>query len=136
MKISGKNYKEEIDSLYTGDCSNTDLGAVMELFKDLDELPEYLVILSDMEFDSGSLMSKDDLMELWKKNGYTTKIVWWNFNGRNKTVPETDDYGNIYLSGYSPMLLKYLEAGFDGNAFLNKLLEEYASKLKEAIYKK
>ena len=136
MKISGKNYKEEIDSLYTGDCSNTDLGAVMELFKDLDELPEYLVILSDMEFDSGSSIRKDDLMKLWEKNGYTTKIVWWNFNGRNKTVPETDDYGNIYLSGYSPMLLKYLEVGFDGNAFLNKLLKEYASKLKEAIYKK
>ena len=34
------------------------------------------------------------------------------------------------------MLLKYLEVGFDGNAFLNKLLKEYASKLKEAIDKK
>jgi hypothetical protein len=27
------------------------------------------------------------------------------------------------------MLLKYLEAGFDGTAFLNKLLEEYAKKV-------
>lgn len=129
MKIKGNTYKEEIDSLYTGDCSNTDLGAVMELFKDMKEVPDYLVILSDMCFDSGSSMSKDKLMEFWKQKGYTTKIIWWNFNERNKTVPETDDYGNIYLSGYSPMLLKYLEAGFDGHKFLDKLLEAYSSKL-------
>lgn len=37
--------------------------------------------------------------------------------------------GNIYLSGYSPMLLKYLEVGFDGEAFLNKLLKEYKKTL-------
>jgi hypothetical protein len=29
------------------------------------------------------------------------------------------------MSGYSPMLLKYLEAGFDGNMFLDKLLKTY-----------
>jgi hypothetical protein len=51
--------------------------------------------------------------------------VWWNLNERNITVPEMDSHGNIYLSGYSPMLLKFLEVGFDGTAFLNKLLDEY-----------
>lgn len=39
--------------------------------------------------------------------------------------PETDKYGNIFMSGYSPMLLKYLEAGFDGEKFLDALLEGY-----------
>lgn len=29
------------------------------------------------------------------------------------------------------MLLKYLEAGFDGNIFLNKLLEEYAKNIEK-----
>lgn len=130
MKIEGSNYEEEIESLYTGDCSNTDLGKVMELFTNMKEVPEYLIILSDMEFDQGSRIKKDKLMQLWKEKGYTTKIVWWNFNGRAKTAPETDDYGNIFLSGYNPMLLKFLEAGFDGKAFLDKLLEEYENKLK------
>lgn len=118
-------YINEINSLYTGDCSNTDFGKVMQLFAGMEEVPEYLVVLSDMEFDCGSTMSKDETMKLFKEMGYKTKIVWWNFNGRNKTVPETDDFGNIYISGYSPYLLKFLECSFDGEKFLNKLLKEY-----------
>lgn len=118
-------YAKEIQSMYTGDCSNTDFGAVMDLLKGLDDMPEYLVVLSDMEFDYGSRQSKKELQELWKAKGYTTKIVWWNFNSRSITAPEMDSDGNIYLSGYSPMLLKFLEAGFDGEKFLNKLLDEY-----------
>lgn len=126
---NANKYCKELNSLYTGDCSNTDFGKVMDLFSNLEEVPEYLVVLSDMEFDCGSSMSKERTMRLFKERGYKTKIVWWNFNNRNKTVPETDDYGNIYLSGYSPYLLKFLEAGFDGNKFLDKLLEEYSKNI-------
>ena len=124
-------YKRELESMYTGDCSNTDLGKVMECFERMYtngtnvEYPEYIVILSDMEFDMGSSMCKDRLMKYWKDHGYTTKIVWWNLNARNATVPEMDNHGNIYMSGYSPMLLKFLGVGFDGNKFLDTLLNEY-----------
>ena len=131
MTIRGKNYDEEIRSMYTGDCSNTDFGKVMEILKELKKFPEYLVVLSDMEFDYGSRQSKLELQRIWKENNCKTKIVWWNFNDRNKTVPETDEFGNIYISGYSPMLLKYLESGFNGEQFLNKLLEEYYNKIKD-----
>jgi hypothetical protein len=118
-------YRREIASMYTGDCSNTDLGKVMDLFKMVDDVPEYIVILSDMEFDRGSKRSKDELMKLWKEKGYKTKIVWWNFNSRSTTCPEMDSEGNIFMSGYNPMLLKYLSVGFNGEEFLKKLLEEY-----------
>lgn len=125
-------YEKEINSMYTGDCSNTNFGAVMQLLSNLEgNMPEYLIVLSDMEFDYGSSLSKDATMELFKSKGYNTKIVWWNLNSRHTTVPEMDHYGNIYLSGYSPMLLKYLEAGFDGNQFLYKLLREYAKAVQE-----
>lgn len=120
------DYINEINSLYTGDCSHTDFGKVMELLSNLDEeLPQYLVVLSDMEFDCGSNRSKAETMKLFKSKGYDTRIIWWNFNSRNTTCPEMDKDGNIYISGYSPFLLKYLESGFDGNKFLNKLLEQY-----------
>lgn len=125
MTIRGRNYIEEIGSMYTGDCSNTDFGAVMEILKQLKEFPDYLVVLSDMEFDYGSRQSKDKLKRIWEENNCNTKIVWWNFNSRNKTVPEIDEEGNIYISGYSPMMLKFLESGFNGELFLNKLLDEY-----------
>lgn len=128
---TSNRFSREINSMYTGDCSNTNFGAVIKLLSNLDEYPEYFVVLSDMEFDKGSSMSKDEVMSLFKNKGIKTKIIWWNFNDRNTTVPETDEYGNIYLSGYSPMLLKYLEAGFDGNIFLDKLLEEYAKNIEK-----
>jgi hypothetical protein len=118
--------------MYTGDCSNTDLAKVMECLKtfyltvdNTVKYPEFIVILSDMEFDRGSSYDKDELMDIWKNKGYNTKIVWWNLNSRNITVPEMDHHGNIYMSGYSPMLLKFLQVGFDGETFLNTLIDEY-----------
>ena len=124
-------YLREIESMHTGDCSNTNFGAVMDLFKGLTEVPEYLVVLSDMEFDRGSVHSKDELRRIWAEHGYKTKIVWWNLNERNTTTPEIDADGNIFMSGYNPMLMKFLEAGFDGEKFLNKLLDEYEKAISE-----
>lgn len=125
-------YEREIASMYTGDCSNTDFGKVMQLLSNLGgKMPEYLVVLSDMEFDQGSSMSKDRTMELFRQKGYTTKIVWWNLNSRHTTAPEMDNSGNIFLSGYNPMLLKFLQAGFDAKAFLHTLLQEYAKSVEK-----
>ena len=140
--VEGKSYFEkaaqyakETNSMYTGDCSNTDFGAVMRMLQQLDRqnAPEYIVVLSDMEFDYGSNMSKDATMALFRKNKFPTKIVWWNFNSRNTTAPETDSYGNIFISGYNPMLLKFLEAGFNANTFLDKLLDEYQKYLEKQV---
>jgi len=119
-------YGKEIDSMFTGDCSNTDFGRVMELLSNLDtNLPEYLIVLSDLEFDAGSSMSKDATMQLFKSKGYPTRIIWWNLNSRNITCPEMDNDGNIFISGYNPLMLKFLKAGFNAEKFLNNLIEEY-----------
>lgn len=128
---TSNKFSRELNSMYTGDCSNTDFGAVITLLGELDEFPDYFVVLSDMEFDCGSNMSKEKVMQKFKANDVDTKIIWWNFNARSTTAPELDEYGNIFLSGYSPMLLKYLESGFDGKKFLSKLLQEYAKNIKE-----
>ena len=124
-------YKRELESMYTGDCSNTDFGAVCAKLKELDSknAPDWIVVLSDMEFDSGSNQTKDEMMNIFKQNGMHTKLVWWNFNAHNTTSPETDKYGNIFMSGYSPMLLKFLNVGFDGQKFLNTLIEEYSKNI-------
>lgn len=132
---TNSNYQKEINSMYTGDCSNTDFGAVCKLLANLDaeNAPEYIIVLSDMEFDAGSAQSKDDMMRIFRNNGMgNTKLIWWNFNSRATTCPETDKYGNIFLSGYNPMLLKYLKAGFDGTRFLKELLVEYAKNLENS----
>ena len=130
INIEGLNYGKAIDKMHTGDCSNTDLAKVMDLISNIKEdLPDYFVVLSDMEFDYGSYYSMDKLMNLWQDRGIKTRLIWWNFSERNKTVPETDEYGNIFFSGYSPQLLDFLKSGVNSQEFLNELLENYAKYL-------
>lgn len=125
MQIKGDTLAEKYRSMYTGDCSNTDFGAVMKLLQGLNKYPEYIIVLSDMEFDHGSHQSKKETMELFKKYEAPTKLIWWNLNERNKTVPEFDEYGNIYLSGYNLQILRLLENNFDMTTYIDKVLEKY-----------
>ena len=126
-----KTYEEELCALFTGDRTNTDLAKVMDLLSSLKEnatienFPQYLIILSDMEFDRGSQTSIEEFNTINRRLGTTTKIVWWNLNSRNTTSPEMDNSGNIFISGYNPMIMKFLEVKFDAKTFLNKLLNEY-----------
>ena len=90
---------------------------------------KYLIVLTDMEFDYGSSNSKERTMKIFKEHGANTKIIWWNFNDRNKTVPEFDEYGNIYLSGYNLQILKLLENKFDMSTYIDKILEDYRKKV-------
>ena len=133
MTIKGNTIEEEYKSMYTGDCSNTDFGKVMRLLKGLNKYPEYIIVLSDMEFDCGSYQSKKELMQLFKEHEANTKLIWWNFNDRNKTVPEFDEYGNIYLSGYNLQILKLLENKFDMTTYIDKILEDYLQKIKNIL---
>ena len=125
MTIKGNTLKEKYEAMYTGDFSNTDFGRVMELLRGLKKYPEYLIVLSDMEFDVGSNQSKAETMRIFKEHSAETKIIWWNLNDRNKTVPEFDEYGNIYLSGYNLQILKLLENKFDMTSYIDKILEKY-----------
>lgn len=130
VKLHGNTIGEVFRNMWGADWGmNTDLGKVFDLLSELEEFPEYLVILSDMEFDVGSTNSKDQLMSSLKNRGINTKIVWWNFNTRSQTFPETDKYGNIFMSGYSPQMLNLLENGFDSEAFLMALLQDYLEKI-------
>ena len=129
MTIQGNTLQEKYQSMYTGDCSNTDFGRVMELLRGLKKYPEYLIVLSDMEFDYGSNQSKEETMKIFKQHGAETKIIWWNLNDRNKTVPEFDEYGNIYLSGYNMQILKLLENKFDMTTYIDKILKDYMKKI-------
>ena len=129
MTIKGETMKQKYQSMYTGDCSNTDFGKVMNLLQGLNKFPEYLIVLSDMEFDYGSNTSKEKTMKLFKEKGAETKIIWWNLNDRNKTVPEFDEYGNIFLSGYNMQILKLLENKFDMSTYIDKILEDYKKKV-------
>lgn len=133
MTIKGDTLEEQYKSMYTGDCSNTDFGKVMKLLQGLNKFPKYLIVISDMEFDAGSSMSKAETMKMFKNAGANTKIIWWNLNDRNKTTPEMDEYGNFYLSGYNLQLLKLIENDFDMTTYIDKVLRDYCKKIEKDI---
>lgn len=76
-----------------------------------EEMPEYLMIFSDMEFDAfstGETASKT-LKQLYAKAGYELPtIVWWNIQARgDKNVAvKQDKLGNVLVSGFSPAVAK------------------------------
>ena len=111
--------------MYTGDCSNSDLGKVFDILTQLKEYPEYLIILSDMEFDCGSNFKYQAWSEKMRATGAKTKLIWWNFNQRNRTSPETDKFGNIYMSGYDVTSLMLLPSVIDMDEYIDNLLHDY-----------
>lgn len=128
MTIRGETLKEQYNSMHTGDCSNTDLAKVFEILKELKIFPNYVIVLSDMEFDRGSHTTKEEWKELMESVGAPTRLVWWNFNARNKTVPEMDEYGNFFLSGNDLTSLMLLPGVVNMEEYIDALLAEYASK--------
>lgn len=131
LNIKGDTLQEQYRSMQNREVANTDFGKVMKLLSKLGSYPEYILVASDMEFDYGSNQSKKETMRIFKEHGANTKIIWWNFNDRNKTVPEFDEYGNIYLSGYNLQILKLLENKFDMTTYIDKILEDYKKKIGE-----
>ena len=87
------------------------------------DMPKYLLILSDMEFDlatgsrygNKSLRAQDMAAEKYADAGYTLpKIVYWNLNARPGNVPvKFDEDGTALVSGFSPAIMKSILSARD-----------------------
>lgn len=111
------------------DCTNTDLKAVFDLILDTaiehnlkqEELPNNILIVSDMEFDSmtSRYFWKNDeiannqtqsLLETigfeYKKHGYNMpRLIFWNVCSRTNTVPlQENEAGVALVSGFNPTI--------------------------------
>ena len=116
------------------DCSNTNLEKVFDLLLKtaLDhnlpqsELPQRILIVSDMEFDDATIIYGDhnfimtqyqtlfeSIKTKWSKYGYTMpNIVFWNVNSRTNTIPVTaNECGVTLVSGYSVNNVKMVLSG-------------------------
>jgi hypothetical protein len=76
------------------------------------DMPEMLLILSDMQFDACTRFD-DSAMQMIKRKyteaGYTVpKIVFWNLSpyGNGNTPVRFDDKGVCHVSGFSPAIMK------------------------------
>ena len=106
------------------EVANTNIKAVFELILKTavsnnvsqDEIPQNILIISDMEFDSATYVYRDrpnaKLFDVIKREyeaaGYKLpKLVFWNVNSRTGTIPVIEnELGVGLVSGFSPSIAK------------------------------
>jgi hypothetical protein len=81
------------------------------------DMPKYLLILSDMQFnaavyDSSNPRAMEMIRQQYTDAGYQIPvIVFWNLNAANNNVPvEHNERGSVLVSGFSPSILKAILA--------------------------
>lgn len=128
VDMSGcKTLRDKVRLVYShNDYTNTDIYKTMCLILDTavankipaDEMPESIVILSDMQFDAhehhfgGSLF--DGIKKQFEAKGYKLpSICFWNLVGDTyKTVPmQENDNGLVLCSGFSPNIINMVMSG-------------------------
>ena len=109
------------------DCSNTDIEATMMLILDAavknhcsqEDMPDAVIIVSDMQFDHGVERADqslfDSIAERFAAAGYKLpKIVFWNVNevmGRQNIPMQQNELGVVLVSGYSTQISRMVMSG-------------------------
>lgn len=137
IEIKGVNFVDKVKRIYrTNLCENTNIEATFDLLLnnivkyDLKEedIPEYLVIISDMQWDEGTREIRDwrympaknpqtlidQIKEKWESIGVKMpKLIFWNVNAGHPVIPALDgDYS--YISGFSPAIFEQIMTGKTG----------------------
>lgn len=124
------------------------LRTAVENFCSQDEIPENLIIISDMEFDAcasygpvtysrwggsrrisdtGSLM--ETISAKWQRAGYKMpNLVFWNVNARHDNIPMKVKNGVSFVSGMSPSIFEQIMTGKTAYDLMYEVLnkERYA----------
>jgi len=124
MHLKG-NINQKIDQMVKSNWDmNTNLNKAFEKILDTavkggvpqEEMPEMVLILSDMQFDQ--CVKHDDsaiqmIARKYEAAGYTLpKVVFWNLNASYGNAPvKFDKSGTALVSGFSPAIVKPLLSG-------------------------
>lgn len=152
VEIKGDNFAAAYTEIMSrNECANTDLEKTFDLLIDTivehnlkeEDIPESVIIISDMQFDAGTTMfyptrqQRKTLMENIR-NKYETetgykfpKVVYWNVSASNKSIPELPEDGISFVSGYSPSIFTAL---LTGKTSLDLMLEVLNSERYSPIF--
>jgi hypothetical protein len=148
--VGAKSLHDKLEiALRHNECANTNIEAVFDLVLNTaktnhlsqDEMPERILIVSDMEFDQArgynywNGRTKDDetlfgtISAKYTRAGYKLpKLVFWNVASRTGTVPvQENENGVALISGYSVNVAEMVMSGkLDPFEILKDTLERYA----------
>lgn len=122
VEIKGKDIVEKIRyCMDYNEVANTDLYEVFMLIliaavqNELpqSDMPEYIYIISDMEFDRGVKTDKtifEDAKDMFEDYGYKLpQVIYWNVAARNDQYPiQMNEKGAALVSGASPTLFSQI----------------------------
>lgn len=143
VPVEGIDFVDKVQRIYNANlCQNTNIQSVFDLLLKLaiqnkvpqEDMPENIVIISDMEFDSASYdwesnrvnSEMEKIAKVWATAGYQMpKLVFWNVNARQDNIPMKDNGRVTFVSGYSPVIYEMLMTGKTGvDLVLEKLNSE------------
>ena len=154
IETDGIDFVDKVRRIYrTNLCDNTNIEATFDLILETaflnnlsqDELPQNIIIISDMEFDAArrpgwgggstwNFLDQDTLMEnianRWASYGYKMPhLIFWNVNARQNNIPMLGNGPISFVSGFSPSTFEVIMSGKTGyDLMLEKLdSERYAS---------
>ena len=145
IETTGVDFCEKVDNIYRQNlCENTNIEATFDLILNTairkgleqEDLPETLIIVSDMQFDSArgyySWGREDDTSTLmenierkWKMKGYDMpKLIFWNVNAATGAgnIPMKDKDGVTFVSGASPSIFTQVLTGKTGQDLMREVL--------------
>ena len=124
IKIEGVDFADKIKRIYqTNLCENTNLTATFDMLLKIadrpdvteDQIPETIVVISDMEIDSMTYgydgwneettsTEMEKVRKKWAEHGHKMpKLVYWNVQARQNTILDKGE-GVSFVSGMSPSI--------------------------------
>ena len=156
ITVEGTDFVDKVKRIYqTNLCENTNIEATFDMLLNTaianrcsqDDLPQNIVIISDMEFDQGTRQgyyadtnsinshNAETVMEgvarKWAAAGYKMPhLIYWNVQARQANIPMLGNGPISYVSGFSPSIFQTLMTGKTGyDLMMEKLNSERYAKV-------
>ena len=140
IETAGVDFCDKVQRIVaTNLCENTNIEAAFDMvlntairnrMSDVD-MPEYMIVISDMEFDSATgngwrrsgsgmtVANAETVMETIERKfnaaGYhMPKMIYWNVDARQANIPMIGNHYVSYVSGFSPSIFKSILTGKSG----------------------
>jgi len=141
IETEGVDFCDKVARIYLQNlCENTNIEATFDLILRIaqthklsqDDLPEQIIVISDMQFDAARGWKYDDqetLMETieikWRHAGYKMpKLIFWNVNAAvgGGNIPMKDKDSITFVSGASPSIFTSILTGKTGQDLMYEAL--------------
>ena len=132
VRVEGVDFCDKVRRIQdTNLCQNTNIEATFDMLLSTaisnncsqNDLPENIIVISDMEFDVGTYSRSsntktlmENIREKWARYGYRMPhLIYWNVQARQNNIPEDIGCGLVsYVSGMSPSIFETILSGKTG----------------------